>query len=340
MPRLLQPGATHGAGWSVLAGYGRSAIWLTAAAVVGISAALGVPANSTNSTPAANKGEVPGRSTPHGDRQRIGSQPAFPGPEQNASRVIGVAHRSASRQDGGSATAQGTSVQGGAIPDIRPDVFGALQIAAGPHEADRTLLHALAWRESRFDPSADNPASSARGLMQFTRETWLEAIRDHGAAHGLAQYASAVVTDRATGRVSVRHSRTLAELLALRDDPRLSATMAMARLGRERDRLSHALQRPVTDADLYLVHFLGPVGARTFLRNLARAPSHRASDYVGPEAVAANRSVFVSSKGRHLSLREVYAEVQRTLDSQRVVYAALAKRMQSPEGRVQVASAQ
>jgi hypothetical protein len=87
------------------------------------------------------------------------------------------------------------------------------------------------------------------------------------------------------------------------------------------------------------VHFLGPVGARHFLGHLARAPSHRASDYVGSEAVAANRSVFVSSKGRHLSLREVYTAVQRTLDSQRVVYAALAERMQSPEGRVQVASA-
>jgi hypothetical protein len=343
MPRLFQPGASHGAGGSLLADNRRPAVWLTAAAVAGMSAVLGLSANFTNSRAALNQHEVAGNSTSQADRDRIRSHLTLPRPEQNASRVIGVAHQSAdapSRQGRGSATVQRAGVPGSAIPSLHPEVVGALQTAAGGQEGDRTLLFALAWRESRFDPRADNPASSARGLMQFTRETWLEAIRDHGATHGLARYASAVVTDRSTGRLSVRHSRTLAELLALRDDPRLSATMAMARLGRERDRLSHALQRPVTDADLYLVHFLGPVGARHFLRHLARAPSHRASDYVGSEAVAANRSAFVSSKGRHLSLREVYTDVQRTLDSQRVVYAVLAERMQSPEGRVQVASAQ
>jgi Ca2+-binding RTX toxin-like protein len=81
---------------------------------------------------------------------------------------------------------------GDVVPPISPQVFSAVIRAAGPERSDRVLLLALAWRESRFDPTARNTASSARGLMQFTRSAWLEAVRDHGAAHGLASSASAI----------------------------------------------------------------------------------------------------------------------------------------------------
>jgi hypothetical protein len=202
------------------------------------------------------------------------------------------------------------------------------------------LLFALAWRESRCDPDARNPASTARGLMQFTRSTWLETVRDHGAAHGLASHAAALTTDPETGDITARNRRLLAELLVLRDDPRLSAALAMARLESERASLARDLRRSVTHADLYMVHFLGPEGARQFLRELARAPSGRASDAVGPEVVAANRNVFVASDGRHLSLREVYGAVRSTLRSQRTVYARLLERVDGPEAeRYELASA-
>jgi hypothetical protein len=218
-------------------------------------------------------------------------------------------------------------------------VLLALRSAAGTRQDDRVLLFALAWRESRCDPDAWNPASTARGLMQFTRATWLEAVRDHGAAHGLASQAAALVTDRETGDITARDRRLLAELLVLRDDPRLSATLAMARLERERASLARDLRRLVTHADLYMVHFLGPEGARRFLRDLARVPSGRASDAVGPEAVAANRNVFVASDGRHLSLREVYGTVRSTLRSQHAVYARLLKQSEDTAERFELASA-
>ncbi|NGM21784.1 lytic transglycosylase domain-containing protein [Roseomonas stagni] len=205
---------------------------------------------------------------------------------------------------------------------MSPEVLHALQsVAASPSE--RVLLFALASRESRFVATARNPASSARGLMQFTRTTWLEAVRDHGPAHGLAFHADALSTDPETGTISARDSRLLEELLVLRDDPNLSAAFAMARLGLEKENLAPVLRRPVTDADLYLVHFLGPVGARRFLRELARAPSQRASDVVGPDAVAANRNVFVARNGRHRSLGQVHAAVRQDLWRQRAVYAGL-----------------
>jgi len=159
--------------------------------------------------------------------------------------------------------------------------------------------------------------------MQFTQAAWLEVVRDHGGTRGLAPYVVAMTTNRDTGEITFRDRRLLAELLMLRDDSRLSATLAMARLERERANLASVLRRPVTHADLYMVHFLGSDGARRFLRELARAPSRRASDAVGPDSVAANRNVFVASDDRHRSLREVYREVRSTLGSQRVVYAKL-----------------
>jgi hypothetical protein len=197
------------------------------------------------------------------------------------------------------------------LPRLDPAVLGAVRTASGGREPDGVLLLALAWRESRFDPRADNPASSARGLMQFTRDTWLETIRDHGGA---------------TGAVSVADPRRLAEILALRDDPRLSAVLAMARIERARARLAAMLGRPVGNVDLYLVHFLGQAGAERFLRQLARTPSHRATPHVGPEVVAANRSVFVTRQGRHRSLEEVHAGIRTSLEAQRHAYAAMLRR--------------
>jgi len=213
------------------------------------------------------------------------------------------------------------------LPNAAPDVLDAIWTAAGGREADGVLLLALAWRESRFDPAADNPVSSARGLMQFTDSTWLETIRDHGRAFGLDASAAAIVTDRATGRVSVPDPRLRAEILALRDDPRLSASLAMTRIAAARPRLTGVLQRPVRTADVYLVHFLGQAGAERFLRQLARTPSERATSHVAPQAVAANGSVFVSRTGGSRSLQEVYAQIQRSLDPRGGVHTAMLARM-------------
>lgn len=243
-------------------------------------------------------------------------------PRQAAPRHGGVRAAAAAPRRGRAGAAPAPVAAPATLPSVSPEVLHALQsVAASPSE--RVLLFALASRESRFVATARNPASSARGLMQFTRTTWLEAVRDHGPAHGLAFHADALSTDPETGTISARDSRLLEELLVLRDDPNLSAAFAMARLGLEKENLAPVLRRPVTDADLYLVHFLGPVGARRFLRELARAPSQRASDIVGADAVAANRNVFVARNGRHRSLGQVHAAVRQDLRRQRAVYAGL-----------------
>jgi hypothetical protein len=181
-------------------------------------------------------------------------------------------------------------------------VLATLNHAAQRAGTEPALLVAMAWRESRLDPLASNPRSSARGLMQFIEATWLETIRDHGAAHGLAREAASLSTDRRTGAISAPGGRELQRLLDLRFDPHLSAALAAARMAAARTALETALARPVTVGDLYAVHLLGMAGARRFL---AAHAGHRAADAVGPQVASLNRGVFFHRGGRPREVREV-----------------------------------
>ena len=188
-------------------------------------------------------------------------------------------------------------------------VLSALQRAEVATGADPALLLAIARRESGFDPAVSNHRSSARGLMQFTRATWLEVVRDFGHRHGLGQEAVALST-APRGRVPP-NARLVAAVLRLRDDPQLAAVMTAERLETWRRPLEQALGRQVTPTDLYFVHLLGPAGARRFLLELARAPGQAAASVVGG-AAGANRSLFVRD-GRALNLAEVHRDVARSL---------------------------
>jgi hypothetical protein len=145
--------------------------------------------------------------------------------------------------------------------------------------------------------------------MQFTEATWLEAIRDHGAAHGLAGEAGALSTDRRTGRISAPSARELGRLLDLRFDPHLSAALAAARMAAARTTLEAALARPVTSVDLYAVHLLGMAGARRFL---AAHAGHRAADAVGAQVASVNRGIFFDEGGRAREVREVREAIARS----------------------------
>ena len=95
------------------------------------------------------------------------------------------------------------------------------------------------------------------------------------------------------------------KILALRDDPRLSAAMA-AELARDNHaQLAQSLGREIGPTDLYLAHFLGAAGATRFLTALRTDPGRTAADVL-PEAAAANRAVFFAADGRARSIDEIY----------------------------------
>jgi hypothetical protein len=197
-------------------------------------------------------------------------------------------------------------------------VVQALSNAARVTGADPALLLALAQSESRLDPFARNRLSSARGLMQFTRASWLEAVRDFGPRHGVGSHVEALSGSHSgSNRPSPLQPQRLTWVLALRDDPRLSALLAAERIIQARAGLEQALGRPAEAADLYAVHLLGSAGARRFLDALHRTPSRPATAAVGRDAVRRNRGVFFASGGRALRSSEVRAAMEGAVASAR-----------------------
>lgn len=201
-----------------------------------------------------------------------------------------------------------------------PMVIHALCKASEVAHADPILLLAIAWQESRFDPMARNRFSSARGLLQFTTNTWLMVMRDFGARFGFATLAAAIHT-APNGHVWVA-SRALRErILRLRDDPEVEAIMAAEAIDQQRTMLQQAIGRPLRPADLYLLHLLGPAGARDFLLRLARTPRAPSIDVIGRAGVG-NRGLWWRD-GRNLTLAQTYADLQQSLKEEAELHAGL-----------------
>lgn len=177
------------------------------------------------------------------------------------------------------------------------DARVAIARAAAATGTDFAFLLAQARIESGLDPSARAASSSAAGLYQFTRRTWLETLDRHGAEHGL-DWAGAAISE---GRVSDPSLR--ARLLALRFDPELSARMAAELAGDNRAALAASLGREPDHAELYLAHFLGTEGAVRFLSALDSDPAQSAAALL-PAAAGANRTIFYD-RGAPRSLGEV-----------------------------------
>jgi Transglycosylase SLT domain len=170
------------------------------------------------------------------------------------------------------------------------------------------LLLAIAKRESGLAPLASSPGSSASGLMQFTRDTWLEAVRAFGDRHGLGELVAALAAKRPEAE---------AEALQLRQDPGLSAALAAERLKRWRQEIESTAGQRAGPADLYLVHLLGLTGARRFLKEYRRHPRWSAVASF-PVAAQANPGVFYDRQ-RALSLGEVHRNLTRSLRWQKIM---------------------
>ncbi|HSV28829.1 MAG TPA: transglycosylase SLT domain-containing protein, partial [Candidatus Omnitrophota bacterium] len=151
-------------------------------------------------------------------------------------------------------------------------------------------LLAQANQESRLNPDAKSRRSSAMGLYQFTKGTWLDMVKKHGAEHGLERYADAIATGK-DGKPMVADAAMRREILELRRDPKVSALMA-AEYAKENEAVLEArLGRQVSSHDLYLAHFLGASGAARVLEGVEDSPRHSAAGAL-PDAARANPEVF------------------------------------------------
>jgi hypothetical protein len=184
-------------------------------------------------------------------------------------------------------------------------VQNAIASASARTGVDFHYLYHQAGIESGFNATAKARTSSASGLYQFTDQTWLSVVKQHGAEHGL-QWAANAITRGSNGHYYVADDTTRQEILALRESPETSASMAGAYASDNKSYLEAKIGREANSTDLYLAHFLGPAGAARFLKAAGSNPDATAAS-VMPSAARANRWVFYDKSGNARSLAQVYS---------------------------------
>jgi hypothetical protein len=187
---------------------------------------------------------------------------------------------------------------------VASSIVIALQKASAATGSDFHYLLGTAIRESGLKPQAHSASSSGSGLFQFVEQTWYGLVKDYGAKHGLGSYASAI-TRGADGRYRADNAADRRAILALRNDPQVSALMAGEYAHQTQTEMQSALGRPVCGGELYAAHFLGADAACRLIEMNGRAPDAVAANAF-PQAAGANKSVFYHSDGTPKTVREVY----------------------------------
>lgn len=187
---------------------------------------------------------------------------------------------------------------------VQPTIATALKAASERTGTDFDYLLKTAMRESSLNCEAQSTTSSACGLFQFTEQSWLGTLKNHGAALGLGDHAAAI-TKTANGRYVVENAAERQEILALRNDAHASALMAGAYTQDSAAMLEDRLGRAPNEGELYIAHFLGAGGASKLIGAAEDTPNARA-DTLFPAAAGANKSIFYDGEGRARSASEVY----------------------------------
>ena len=201
----------------------------------------------------------------------------------------------------------------------KAEIGEAIRTAAGAAGHSFSTLLAQATQESGLNPKARNPRSTATGAFQFIERTWLDMIRRHGAAHGLGDLAAGISVQN--GAPVVKDAALRRKILALREDPSLSASMAAKYLEEGRASLSSRLGREVSETEGRIAYVLGPTGAAKLIQAAVRTPDRVAADIL-PAAARANRPLF-HDKGRPLGAAEALARLKDRMEADRTRLAEL-----------------
>ncbi len=179
----------------------------------------------------------------------------------------------------------------------------AISLAANRTGVDFDYLMNQARVESGFRADAKAATSSASGLFQFTRQTWLATLKHHGAAHGYG-WAAEAISASADGSHAVTDPAMREQILALRNQPEIASLMAAEFAADNRDTLASTLGHQPEPVDLYLAHFLGVGGAGKFLKAWQAEPNQPAAPLF-PAAAGANRAIFYGKGGAPRSLNDI-----------------------------------
>jgi hypothetical protein len=194
---------------------------------------------------------------------------------------------------------------------VRRDLAETIVRAARDTDMDPALLMAIADKESSFAPSIRASTSSATGLFQFIDATWMRVVRDFGARHGLAQEAGIIQdAEQGYGMSALARQR----ILALRNDPYLSALMAAEMLKADSARIASRIGRDLSEGETYLAHFLGPSDAEKFMSKVVEEPRYAAPKLL-PKPAKANKSIFYARASRKTTKGLSVADVHRKFET-------------------------
>lgn len=191
-------------------------------------------------------------------------------------------------------------------------VQSAIQRASHKTGVDFSYLLGQAQVESSLNPAAKAATSSATGLYQFIDQSWLGAVKKHGAEHGLG-WAADAIGQGPSGRFHVSDPEMRSHVLKLRNNPEIASLMAAEHAADNKAQLESTLGREAGGADLYMAHFLGIGGAKKFLSALQRNPGAAAAQLF-PAAAASNRGIFFGEGGRMRSVSEIYDKFSAKLE--------------------------
>ncbi|QQP88430.1 lytic transglycosylase domain-containing protein [Skermanella sp. TT6] len=235
------------------------------------------------------------------------------------------------RKPGGEGFAAAVERAGVPLPGRKPADVPPASVAGGPVvDAIRSVaglsghsfasLLSQAQQESGLDPKARNRKSSATGPFQFIERTWLDLVRRHGSAFGLGEVAKQIkVVD---GAPTVGDAAARRKILALREDPNLSAGMAARYLGEGKERLGKLLGRPASTIESRIAYIMGPNGAARLINAAEKTPGKLARDLL-PSAAAANRNLFHDRSGHALTASDMLNRLTRRMQADEKRFAAL-----------------
>lgn len=193
------------------------------------------------------------------------------------------------------------------------NIHGAIAVASQRTGVDFSYLLGQAQVESGMRPNARATTSSATGLFQFLDQSWLAVVKEHGAEHGMG-WAADAITRTPSGRYVVNDPTMRRQILDLRKDPTAASLMAAEHAADNKEGLEATLGRPATGTDLYMAHFLGLGGARSFLTQMERNPNQSGAALF-PAAARANRGIFYNANGTPRTLGEIYGRFGDKLDA-------------------------
>ena len=193
-----------------------------------------------------------------------------------------------------------------------PEEAPGLQVAILRASAISGVAPSFLWRiaslESGFRPEARSSVSSAVGLFQFLNSTWLSSLRRYGTELGMSRAAAAIDVDE-RGRPLIRDRSTRRDILAMREDPLLSATVAGLLTRENAETMAASETQKVTRDELYAAHVLGPTGALRLYETAPLQPQVISPDVLHSQAET-NPGLFLD-RGRHRTAAELIAEFER-----------------------------